>query len=284
MRIFFRWIRKQSYLLLAIFLFGLSVNQVMRFHLYQHSIYVQSSIGFYRNMDRWKADVDYYFGLKEENDRLARENQRLRSQLSTYALSPDSMELVNHFDSVHQKPLRYAYIQAKVIRSNTRLRNNTLILDKGSLDGIKPNMGVIAPEGIVGIVLQTSEHYALVMSILNSKFELTPYFQELQLQQGVLAWDGQNSRQVTISEVNKAERIRKGMHVQTSHYSTLFPPGLPIGRVSRISESPDNTYVELGVTLGVNFQRLQHVTVVQHLFADEEATLMQHHQELQGND
>jgi len=284
MRIFFRWIRKQSYLLLAIFLFGLSVNQVMRFHLYQHSFYVQSSIGFYRNIDQWKADIDYYFGLKEENDRLARENQRLRSQLNTYALSPDSVELVNHFDSVHKKPLRYAYIQAKVIRSNTRLRNNTLILDKGSLDGIKPNMGVIAPEGIVGIVLQTSDHYALVMSILNSKFELTPYFQELQLQQGVLAWDGQNARQVTISEVNKAERVRKGMHVQTSHYSTLFPPGLPIGRVSRISKSPDNTYVELGVTLGVNFQHLQHVTVVQHLFANEEATLMQHHQELQGND
>lgn len=284
MRIFFRWIRKQSYLLLAIFLFGLSVNQVMRFHLYQHSFYVQTSIGFYRNLDRWKADIDYYFGLKEENERLANENQRLRSQLQTYALSPDSVNQVQHFDSVHQKPLRYAYIQAKVIRSNTRLRNNTLILDKGSMDGIKANMGVIAPEGIVGIVLQTSDHYSLVMSVLNSKFELTPYFQELKLQQGVLAWDGQNPREVNISEVNKAERIKKGMHVQTSHYSTLFPPGLPIGRVSRISESPDNTYVELDVELGVNFQRLQHVTVVKHLFANEEAALMQHHQELQGND
>jgi rod shape-determining protein MreC len=284
MRIFFRWIRKQSYLLLAIFLFGLSVNQVMRFHLYQHSFYVQSSIGFYRNIDRKKADFDYYFGLRDENDRLARENHQLRSQLGTYALSPDSVEQVVHFDSVHQKPLRYAYIQAKVIRSNTRLRNNTLILDKGSLDGIKPNMGVIAPTGIVGIVLETTDHYSLVMSVLNSKFELTPYFQELKLQQGVLAWNGRNARLVTVSEINKAERIRKGMHVQTSHYSTLFPPGLPIGRVSRVSESPDNTYVELEVALGVNFQRLQHVTVVQHLFADEEATLMQHHQELQSHD
>ncbi|MFZ9755350.1 MAG: rod shape-determining protein MreC, partial [Bacteroidia bacterium] len=186
--------------------------------------------------------------------------------------------------SAHHKALNYRYRQAKVIRSNTRLRNNILIIDKGQNDGIRPNMGVIAPNGIVGIVIETSAHYSLVMSVLNSKFELTPYFKEVQLQQGVLAWPGGDPSRVRVMEVNKAERIRKGMHVQTSYYSTLFPPGLPIGRVSQIRESADNTYVELDVALGVDFERLRYVSIVENLMEKEETQLMQAHQEMQNHD
>ncbi len=262
MIVIFRWIRNQAYPLLFILLFLSSFIQVIQFNIYQNSVFFNQTLGFHRKIDASKAYITQYFNLSNENEKLIAENNLLKQQIQWNLQSPTIKRDTQFLDTNTNTRLRYSYINARVIRSTINKRNNFIVLDKGTESGINENMAVIGPAGIVGIVFKASKNYALVLSVLNSKFEITPYLRDITLNQGVLNWNGNNPKYASLNEVNRFEKVKKGMKLFTSNYSLIFPAGVPIGEIDEINTSLKSNFHEIVVKLSTDFTRLDHVSIV----------------------
>jgi hypothetical protein len=142
--------------LLAFFLFGFAVNQIMRFQIYQHSYYYNSSISFLRTIDQWRNNVSSYLNLKNENEGLRQENLLLRGQLSINKSAVNTFKDTTYFDSISKSlnnyKVVYTYIRANIVKNTVNSRNNYFIIDQGKNQGILDGMAVISPTGIVGVL------------------------------------------------------------------------------------------------------------------------------------
>lgn len=269
MLVIFRWIRNQAYPLLFALLFLSAWSQILRFHLYQQSIYFNQSLGFYRQIDSWKSDITQYFGLQEKNQELIYENQLLKDQLNWNLTDYSPKRNNSYLDSITNTIVKYEYIKARVIRSSVGEQNNFIVLDQGYENGVKQHMSVVSPMGIIGIVVESTAHYSLVMSVLNSKFEITPYFKELKASHGVINWNGEDPRYVELEEVNRFVKVKNGMQLFTSNYSLIFPAGIPIGTIVKSSSNLKANFFTIKVKLATDFSKIDMVSVVKNIQQEE---------------
>lgn len=268
-----QWIKKNLYPLFAILLFGFAFNQILRFQIYQHSFYFNSSISFLRTIDLWKSNFTSYFHLTEENESLKLENLKLRNQLFVNKSTNQIFKDTQYFDSISKSlpnyKVVYTYLRANVIKNSTNSRNNYFIIDQGSKQGIEPGMAVIGPLGIVGIIINCSDNYARGMSVLNSKFEITPYLPKLELRQGFISWQGNDAQYCDLKEVNRIEKVRPGMEVVTSNYSSIFPPNIPIGKIYSVSKQTKSNFHQLKIKLSTDFNRLNTIYCIKNNYQPE---------------
>ena len=269
MLVIFRWIRNQAYPLLFALLFLSAWSQILRFHLYQQSIYFNQSLGFYRQIDSWKSDITQYFGLREKNQELVYENQLLKDQLNWNLTDYSPKRNDSYLDSITNTIVKYEYIKARVIRNSVGEQNNFIVLDQGYENGVKQHMSVVSPMGIIGIVVESTAHYSLVMSVLNSKFEITPYFKELKASHGVINWNGEDPRYVELEEVNRFVKVKNGMKLFTSNYSLIFPAGIPIGTIVKSSSNLKANFFTIKVKLATDFSKIDMVSVVKNIQQEE---------------
>jgi rod shape-determining protein MreC len=156
---------------------------------------------------------------------------------------------------------QYKTIPAHVINNSLNLVNNYLTLDKGKSDGILPEMGVIGEEGVVGIVYMASEHYSVVISVLNSKSNISckiknsDYF-------GYLKWEHGDSRYAYLKDLPRHAEFNLGDTIITSGYSTVFPEGVMVGTVDDMADSNDGLSYLLKVKLATNFGKISNVRVI----------------------
>lgn len=253
---------------------------------------------------RYAALVEYT-RLDDRNDSLASENARLREQLAN-ARMIDSVTERCVDDSLYRQ--LYTYIPARIIKSSVTARNNYLTLDRGSREGIRPDMGVITDEGIVGKVVAVSEHFSVVMSVLHSKFSSSaalrptgaikvsdrvaaslaadsarlglglaaganPLSPELPFISGRLSWDGKNAGRVQLIDIPGHVQPRPGDAVFTTGFGTLFPEGIPVGKVEEVRQAPGSYFLEIDVALGPDFSGLRHAYVVNYLQKEERQAL-----------
>ena len=136
-----------------------------------------------------------------------------------------------------------------------------MVVDKGSDDGIEPEMGVVSGTGVVGIVSAVTPHHALVLSILNSHSSIscrlrgTEYF-------GYLKWKGGSPLRAYMDDVPRHASIRKGDVVETSGFSSVFPAGIFLGKVAKIGNSRDGLAYELEILLSTDLANIRHVAVI----------------------
>jgi rod shape-determining protein MreC len=269
MLVIFRWIRNQAHPILFVLLLLSAVTQIFRYHFYQHSIYFGQALGVHRQLDQWRADIKAYFNLREVNQQLIAENTLLKQQLNWNLTFNSPKRDSSYLDDKTGNLVKYEYIQARVIRNSVQDQNNFIILDRGFKDGIKRHMSVVSPMGIVGVVVESAEHYSLVMSVLNSKFEITPYFFDLKTSQGVISWNGEDPTVVDLEEVNRFVKVKNGMKLFTSNYSLLFPAGIPIGTIVSSSSNLKSNFHRIKVKLATDFGQLDVVTVIKNIHQKE---------------
>ncbi len=277
MWVIYQWIKKNSYPLLAFSLFLFSFNQILQYQIYQHSFYFNSSISFIRSIDEWRSNFTSFVNLKTENDKLRTENLFLRNSIaysdSLIGLYDQIKGDTTYLDTLTStdkiRKISYDYISAKVIRNSTNRPDNYFYLDKGSVHGIKEQMAVVGPEGIVGVIIQTTKHYSVGMSVLNSKFETTPLLKRLGLREGVLKWNGSDSRVMSLDEISRTEKVKRGDVVLTSNYSSIFPPYQPIGKVKKVNTNTSSQFLEIEIELSTNFNKLNTVYCVSTRFKNE---------------
>lgn len=211
------------------------------------------------------ANAKSYLNLYHTNRQLAAENETLRnaSREVWYTIDP---RIRYDNDTLYRR--RYKYIWAQVTNRTAGSRNNYLTLNRGLRHGIKPQMGVIAPNGVVGVVQNVSDNYCSVMSFFHQKAVVSVahkpsgYF-------GPLQWDGYSGDGGILTDIPMHVPISKGDTLITRGLGTLYPPGITVGVVENFEPLPGTDFYEIRVRLGLDFRNLMDVYIVEHLDESE---------------
>ena len=253
------------FLLLEVFSFYLIISN-NRFH---NTGFFNSSNFVTGNVYRIYDDVTGYINLKNSNELLAMENAKLLSQAQNAFI--DTRTYISQVtDSVYKQ--KYTYREAKVISNSINRRNNFITLDKGRNHGIEPLMGVIAPDGVVGIVKDVSDNFCSVLSLLNknttisSKLKKSGYL-------GSVTWEGGNSTVAELSDIPKHARVNTGDTVITSGASTIFPENIMVGVIDEIKLEDGDNFYKIKLILSTDFGKLSYVYIVNNLLKTEQNTL-----------
>ncbi|MCM1108646.1 MAG: rod shape-determining protein MreC [Clostridium sp.] len=254
---------KYGYWLVFISLEALSLMLLIRFNDYQGSVYVTSANAVAGRVMEWESGIISYLTLGEHNRELTRRNVELEQRVKLLEAVLEEAGHDSTYAEKRQAGLLEAYtlIDARVVGNSVRRKDNYLTLNKGEADGVQPEMGVVCGTGLVGIVYQTSAHYALVMPVLNAKSSIScrlrrsGYF-------GYLSWDGGSPLYAYLNDIPRHARFKVGDVVETSGYSAVFPAGIFVGVVDHIYNSDDGLSYRLKIHLGTDFSRLSRVCVI----------------------
>jgi rod shape-determining protein MreC len=266
MRNIFLFIRRYFNFLFFLFLQGCCIYFISSYSSYHHA-----AMGNFRNQFTGRLNERYsslssYFELKRKNAELAKANEMLMNRIQTVSAPPDSIQK-NFTDSTGADTLKKSRIllfkHARVISNSVSLPNNFFVLSGGANKGFKAGMGVVDPlNGVAGIVVEVSEDYSAVMSMLHRDCRVSGKLKRTG-ETGIISWDGKRANLVSMSNVSKAAKIYKGDTVISSGFSTTFPKGMMIGTVEGVFTVRGSNNYLLKIRTSADFHDLEHVYVVE---------------------
>lgn len=168
---------------------------------------------------------------------------------------------------------QFGLVPAKVISNSLDKTDNLITIDKGSADGIHKDMGVACGNGVVGVVYLVSEHYSIVIPVLNSQSNISCTIQKRGYF-GYLRWKGGSSDIAYVEDIPRHAHFRKHDKVVTSGYSSIFPPGIMVGEIQQVYNSKDGLSYRLKVKLSVDFGKLRDVCVINDKAMEERIELL----------
>ncbi|MCA1757056.1 MAG: rod shape-determining protein MreC [Bacteroidales bacterium] len=209
-----------------------------------------------------------YFSLRQTNRDLIRENLELRrlAGINGHERDPHAGTYNEPSDSS-----AYNIISAVVVNQTINRQKNFLTLDRGKADGIEPGMAVVGPDGVVGVVTGASRNYSVVISLLNIDFRLSARFSNSGYF-GSLAWNGSSPGRAVLNDIPHHVSVQQGDTVETSGYSSIFPPGIMIGTVESFDSSRGD-FLNIEIRLSTSFGSLYNVYIIDNRFRDERRTL-----------
>ena len=234
-----------------------SMTLIIRYNNFQQVNVLNSSNTIAANVYNTYSSIGEYFSLKKTNKKIAAENALLRSKLLGQIQTNTEANTEQRKDSA-----AYRNISAKVINNSVNKQYNYLTLNKGSKQGIKPDMGVISPEGVVGVVLNVSENYATVLSVLNGRWSINARLTQSN-HFGPLRWEGGNPYMAVLEEIPYHVNIFENENLVTSGFSSIFPEGIMIGRVVKTEHEQGAAFQKIGVQLSTDFHQLHYVEVIE---------------------
>ncbi len=278
MRNLLLFLQRYTHILLFIVLEIVSLSLLFNYGKMQRSVFFSTTNSFIATIDRLSYDVTSFMSLRDVNKRLERENTKLKLQNealkasiadSLQTLSPTAMR-------VYESLVSFPQIEAKVTSNEQRAdRLNHLVINKGSDDGVKSGMGVIGGGGVIGIVAEAGANYSLVIPVTNKRSAIscrirgTNWF-------GYLVWEGGSKLIAYMDEVPRYAEAKRGMAIETSGYSDIFPPGIFVGNILSAENAPDGQSLRLTIHLGTDFSNLRNVSVVKNTFRSQIDTLRNH--------
>lgn len=211
--------------------------------------------------------VQSYFTLKEVNRQLSEENARLRNILAVNFEGPDTTRQAV-LDSLIRDTIgrqrKYLWLPAKVVSNTTSSQTNYLTLHRGSAQGVNKNMAVIGPNGVVGVVIDVSENYSRVMSLLHRNSKVSSMLKKGGIT-GSVEWDGVDPGFLTLRNIPRSIEVAKGDTVLTSNYSANFPSHIMVGTVVSMEADPSSNSHTIKLRAATNFYAIQFVNVVENV-------------------
>ena len=192
--------------------------------------------------------IPNYFELKDENRVLRERNLTLSEELIRLREAKLENIRLHQLLSLKEKS-PFTYIGANVVGKTLNLLQNTITLDVGESDGVKPNMPIVTDAGLVGRVMTTSSHYAVGQILWNRDFRASAKVERGRVD-GILLWEGGDH--LSLKNVAKTLDVAVGDVVITSEYSNLFPAGIKIGVVSRTSQTRGALFQNIEITPSVD--------------------------------
>lgn len=262
MRNLIEFLSRYNHWFLFVLLEVASLVLLFRFNNYHGSVWFTSANAVSGKVLEAHSEMESYMNLAEVNEALTQRNVYLEHRLAqleeqlAVKMSTDSLAGKLQNDSVH-----YRLIPAKIVNNSIDKIENFITLDKGSADGVKKDMGVVSGTGVVGIVYLVSKHYSVVISVLNAKSNIScsiadrGYF-------GYLHWTGGASDIAYVDDIPRHAHFKKGDNIVTSGYSSVFPAGIAVGKISKVYNSPDGLSYRLQVKLSTDFSTLRDVCVI----------------------
>lgn len=201
--------------------------------------------------------VPRYMGLSTENEILRRTNIELADEASQLREAKLENLRLRRLLGLKGRPV-HRFVAASVVSKNLTLLRNSVTLDVGEADGVRPSMPVVTDAGLVGMVVAASRHYAVANILFNVDFRASVKIQRSRVD-GILAWDG---TKLVLKNIAKTLDVRPGDVVITSEYSSSFPAGIRVGIVDQVSEREGSLFKHVVITPGVDFVKLEEAFVM----------------------
>lgn len=244
---------------LYVFLLLTSLVFTVRSHSFHQSKFFNSSKWLTGSFYKTSNDITSYFELKQENNRLAQENERLRSQIFNATIE------INRPDTLQ---VNYEVVNARITKNSYASPRNYLTIDRGERAGITQDMGVITTKGILGIVENTSTNFATVQSILNTKSNInakiknTNYF-------GSLIWDAKNYDIVQLTDIPRLVPLTVGDTIVTGAMSSIFPENIPIGIIKNFNLNEAQSFYNIDIELFNDMANIKNIYIIKNKNRDE---------------
>lgn len=275
MRSLFDFLIKHISWIVFLIYVALSCILLFTFNPYQRSTFFGSSNKLVAKVYELSDEVTGYFGLRTVNDELLQRNgdlelevMQLRTQLLHYQ---DSAAIDSLSDPMLLRE-KYDYEMARVINNSVVHVDNYITLNKGSKDGITPDMAIINQQGVVGVVAVVNDDNAVALSLLNTKWHLSckvknsDYF-------GSLSWDTESPQYATLNELPRHIHYNIGDTIVTSGFSAIFPEGLMVGTIVGDAEQKNDNFINMRIKLACDFYQLGSVIVMRNKQLDEQKQL-----------
>lgn len=235
---------------------------------YHQHVYLTSANTLSSSFYEASNTITGYFNLREINASLQRSNANLENEVLNLRKELASCRS-QLSDTLRRKDShRFSYVLGTVINNSTRHPRNYFTIDRGAGDGIKPGMGVVDHNGIVGIVNVVGPNTSRVISLLNQtqhfsvKIDKSPFV-------GSLSWKGNDPNVAYVEEIPRHAKYRVGDTIVTSGFSTTFPEGIPVGTILNRVRSEDDNYYTFKVRLSSDFKTLSTVRVIKDKYKQE---------------
>lgn len=268
--------QKYHHWFLFVLLEVISLVLLFQYNSYQGSAWLSSANAISGKVNEGRAEVESFFSLKKMNENLTLRNFYMERQLNQLRrLYGEATEDTAGLWAKEMQFLKqYRLVPAKVITNELNKMNNLLTIDCGAKDGVDVGMGVACGQGVVGVVYLVSDHYAVVMPVLNTASRIScairghNYF-------GVLRWDGKDAGVAYLEDIPRHARFNRGDWVETNGYSSIFPPGVLVGKIETVYNSADGLSYRVKVRLSTDFGCLRDVVVVNDPTIAERTRLLQ---------
>jgi rod shape-determining protein MreC len=266
MRNIFLFVRRYFNFIFFLFLQGFCIYLILHYNKYHNAVASVQMNEITGRVNEQYNKVDYYLQLKKTNLQLVKENERLRNQMRENFDSPDTSSKIVA-DSIPYDTLgntrKWLYQAAKVVSNSVATQSNYIVLGRGYAQQLKKDEGVIDPaNGVVGIITDVGENYAVVMSLLHKDSKINALIKNDPQGGGTIVWDGKEPNYLSMINVRKSVKVAKGDTVFTSGITTTFPYGLMIGTVEQVEpEKSTNNYI-IKVKSTANFYNLQYVYAI----------------------
>jgi len=204
-----------------------------------------------------------YLKLKQINEDLVTQNKALMTQL--YGKDGAKKPVFRKVHDTLGGGQIYTFVDGEIVFNSINRRNNYFTINRGKRDGVFPQMGVIAPKGIAGIIINSTDSYSLAQSVLsvnkiriNAALKNSGYF-------GTLTWNGDNSRVMHLADIPKYVAVKVGDSIVTDGKSAVFPKGVMIGTIAGYSVDNKTGFWDISVELSEKMGALSKVYVVKNL-------------------
>ena len=204
-----------------------------------------------------------YLKLKQVNENLVSQNKALMEEVYGKQ-NGQNPKFVKVIDTAKGGQI-YTFVDGDVVYNSINRRDNYFTINRGKNQGVFPKMGVIAPNGLAGIVINTTDNYALVQSVLSvhkirisAALKNSGYF-------GTLTWLGEDSRTMHLADVPKYVPLQVGDTIITDGKSSIFPDGIMIGKVAGYEVDNKTGFWDISVELSEKMGKLNKVFVVKNL-------------------
>ena len=229
----------------------------------QQSWYIAQISSFNSYLTKKLDEGTYYLKLKDINNDLVKQNKQLLQQV--YGKQTGE---IPKFRKVHDTlggGQIYTFVDGDVIYNSINRKNNYFTINRGKNDGVFGNMGIISPSGIAGIVLNSTDSYAIVKSILSQNniniiaaLKNSEYF-------GNLTWNGENTRLMNLSDIPKYVSVKIGDTIVTDKKSSVFPQGIMIGTVAGKEVDTKTGFLNISVELSQKIGKLNKIFVIKNM-------------------
>jgi rod shape-determining protein MreC len=272
MRNIFLFIRRYFHFISLLLLQGYCIYLIVHYNTWHNAVASAFMNEVTGKVNTQFNKVDTYLRLKKTNEQLAKDNERLRNILKE---DFDRVDTATKFvtDSIPYDTLgnrrKWLYLSAKVVSNSVSAQNNFIVLGRGSAHQLKKDDGVIDPNnGVIGIVTDVSENFAVVMSLLHKDSKISAKLKNGG-DAGQVTWDGKDPNRLSLIDIRKSAKCAKGDTVYTSGFTATFPYGLMIGTIDEVlSDKSTNNYI-IRLKSSANFFNLQYAYAIENFQKDE---------------
>jgi rod shape-determining protein MreC len=268
----FLFIRRYFNFIVLLLLEGFSIYLLVHYNSYHNALASNFMNEITGKVNTQFNKVDYFFQLRKTNESLVQYNEQLRNSLNENFERKDTatkimMESLLNDTTGRQR--KWLYLPTKVVSNSVSAQNNFIVLQRGTAQQLKKDAGVVdLNNGVVGIVTDVSENFAVVMSLLHKDSKISVKLKKGG-EVGQVIWDGRDPNRLSLIDIRKSARVAKGDTVYSSGFTTTFPYGLMVGTIEDVVQDKSTNNFIIHLKSSANFYNLQHVYAIENLQREE---------------